>query len=190
MSSKRLSNWWLLTLNGVIAIVYGIIAIFIPGTTVVSLVMYFGIIILIIGLAMLWGAINSIRDSLPYATDLIISLITIIIGALLTFYTSKSLTIFVMIIGSWAALVGAVQFYIATKSDLLPGEKSTLLVNGIITLTFGVILFLNPFQSAAFMVIISGILAFIFGIVLIAISIRLKNVKRFLDKQQEKEGDF
>ena len=89
-----------------------------------------------------------------------------------------------MIIGSWAVLVGIVQLYVATKSGLVPGEKNTLLMNGIITLIFGVILFFNPFASASFLVIISGILAFIFGIVLIAISIRLKNVEKFFEKQR------
>jgi len=183
MNSKPLSNWWLLTLNGVIALLYGIIAIFVPDTTILTIVMYFGIVILIIGVAMLWGAINSIRDSLPYITDLLISLITIAIGALLTFYTSKSLTIFVMIIGSWAVLVGIVQLYLATKAELLPGEKNSLLINGIITLIFGIILFFNPFKTATILVIISGILAFIFGIVLIAMSIRLKNIEKVIGKE-------
>lgn len=95
-----------------------------------------------------------------------------------------------MIIGSWAVLVGVVQLYVATKSELLPGEKNTLLVNGIITLVFGIILFFNPFESAKFLVVISGILAFIFGIVLIAISIRLKNVERFLERQHAKEEEL
>ena len=187
MSSKPLSNWWLLTLNGVIAILYGIIAIFVPDTTILTIVMYFGIVILIIGVAMLWGAINSIRDNLPYITDLLISLITIAIGALLTFYTSKSLTIFVMIIGSWAVLVGIVQLYLATKAELLPGEKNSLLINGIITLIFGIILFFNPFKTATILVIISGILAFIFGIVLIAMSIRLKNIEKVIGKEIQEE---
>lgn len=187
MSSKPLSNWWLLTLNGIIAILYGIIAIFVPDTTILTIVMYFGIVILIIGVAMLWGAINSIRGNLPYITDLVISLITIVIGALLTFYTSKSLTIFVMIIGSWAVLVGIVQLYLATRTELLPGEKNSLLINGIITLIFGVILFFNPFETTKILVVISGILAFIFGIVLIAMSIRLKNIEKVIGKEIQEE---
>lgn len=187
MNSKSLSNWWLLTLNGIIAILYGIIAIFVPDTTILTIVMYFGIVILIIGVAMLWGAINSIRDNLPYITDLLISLITIAIGALLTFYTSKSLTIFVMIIGSWAVLVGIVQLYLATRAELLPGEKNTLLINGIITLIFGVIMFFNPFETATILVVISGILAFVFGIVLIAMSIRLKNIEKVIGKEIQEE---
>lgn len=95
-----------------------------------------------------------------------------------------------MIIGSWAVLIGILQLYMATKPELLAGEKNTLLVNGIITLIFGIILFFNPFETAAFLVVISGILAFIFGIVLIAISIRLKNLERFLEKQHQDEGEL
>ncbi len=184
MSSKPLSNWWLLTLNGIIAILYGIIAIFFQDV-IEKLVMFFGIVILIIGLAMLWGAINSLRDNLPYITDLIISLITIVIGLLLTFYTSESLTIFVTVIGIWAVLVGIVQLYLATKTELLPGEKNTLLINGLITLIFGIILFFNPFKTATILVVISGILAFIIGIVLIAMSIRLKNIEKVIGKETQ-----
>ena len=183
MSLRSLSNWWLLTLNGIIAILYGIIAIFVPDSTILTIVMYFGIVILIIGVAMLWGAINSIRDNLPYAADLAISLITIVIGALLTFYTSKSLTIFVTVIGIWAVLVGVVQLYLATRAELLSGEKNTLLINGLITLIFGIILFFNPFKSATILVVLSGILAFVFGIVLIAMSIRLKNIEKLTGKE-------
>ena len=186
MNSKPLSNWWLLALSGVIAILYGIIAIFFQDI-IKTLVMYFGIIILIIGLAMLWGAINSLRDNLPYAADLATSIITILIGVLLTFLTSETLTIFVIIIGTWAILVGVVQLYLATRAELLPGEKNTLLINGIITLIFGVIMFIDPFETGKILVVISGILAFVFGIVLIAMSIRLKNIEKVISKEIQEE---
>ena len=178
MSSKHLTNWWLLTLNGIIAIVYGIIAVVVPDTTVLTIVLYFGIVIFIIGLAMLWGAIKNIKAHLPYVADLISSIITIVVGVLLTFYTSKSLTIFVMIIGVWAIVVAAVQFYLATRPDFIPSEKNTFWINGTIALIFGIILFFNPFATAKFLVVISGILAFIIGIVLIMMSVRLKNLEK------------
>ena len=178
MSSKSLTNWWLLTLNGIIAIVYGIIAVIVPETTVLTIVMYFGIVILIIGLAMLWGAIKNIKAKLPYAADLISSLVTIIVGVLLTFYTSKSLTIFVMIIGVWAILVAIVQFYLATRPDFIPSEKNTFWINGAIALIFGIILFFNPFAIANILVVISGILAFIIGVILISMSVRLRNLEK------------
>ncbi|NOY51433.1 MAG: hypothetical protein GXO88_12845 [Chlorobi bacterium] len=176
MSSQTLNNWMVLTFNGIIAILYGLMAMFVPQTTLLTIVMYFGIVMLIIGLAMLFGVVNNMKNKMPYAADMAISIITIIIGALLTFYTQKSLGIFVVVIGSWAILLGALQLYLLVKHHYGKGTKNTLLVNGIITLVFGIILFFNPFQSAAVLVTISGILAFIFGVILISISIKVKNL--------------
>ena len=177
MAMRTLNNWMVLTLNGVIAILYGLLSMFVPETTLLTIVMYFGIVILIIGVAMLIGVVNNMKNNLPYAGDMIITIITIIIGALLTFYTQRSLEIFVIVIGSWALLLGALQIYLLLKFEHSKGTKNTLLINGIITISFGVILFFNPFQAAAFMVTLSGILAFIIGIILISLSIKFKNLQ-------------
>lgn len=151
-------------------------AMFVSELTLISIVMYFGIVIMIIGLAMLFGVVNNMKNNLPYAGDMSISIITIVIGALLTFYTQKSLQIFVIVIGSWAILLGALQIYLLMKSSFSKGTKNVLLINGLITLAFGTLLFFNPFESARYLVIISGILAFILGVILIAVSIKFKNL--------------
>ncbi len=193
MKTSLVNNWWLLSLNGVIAILYGLMAIFVPSGTLLTIVMYFGIVILIIGVSMLIGAINSARNQLPYMSDLISSVLTIAIGALLTFYTQKSLEIFVIVVGSWAILLGIFQLYIMSRMDKTSGSKNTLLINGLITLAFGVVLFLNPFASAAFMVVVSGVLAFIVGIILIALSVKLRNFEKSIvedvDYEEEIEED-
>lgn len=170
------NNWWVLTFNGIIALMYGLLAMFVPQATILTIVMYFGIIILVFGGAMLFGVVNNMKNNQPYAADMSISIVTIIIGGLLTFYTQKSLEIFVIVVGSWAILLGVLQLFLLTKTHYSKGTKNILLGNGLITLVFGVILFFNPFQSAAFLVTLSGILAFIFGVILISISIKFKNL--------------
>jgi len=75
------NNWWVLTFNGIIALMYGLLAMFVPQATILTIVMYFGIIVLIIGAAMLFGVVNNMKNKQPYAADMSISLITIIIGA-------------------------------------------------------------------------------------------------------------
>ncbi len=187
MSSRSLGNWRTLTFSGIIAILYGLLAVIVPDTTVTTMVMYFGIILLIIGLAMLWGAVSNIRAHLPYVTDLISSVITIIIGVLLTFYTAKSLTIFVIIIGAWAVIMAILQLYLATRPEFIPSEKNTFLINGLISLVFGIILFFNPFETAQFLVVISGILAFIIGVVLIYMSVKLKNIEKTIVEELPEE---
>jgi len=176
MVHNNFGNWTTLAFNGIIAILYGILAIFVPETTLLTIVMYFGIVILIIGLAMLFGVVNNMKNKQPYAADMAISIVTIIIGALLTFYSQKTLEIFVIVIGSWAILLGILQLYLLTQSVFSKGTKNTFLINGLLTLAFGVILFFNPFASASIMLMLSGILAFVFGIILISVSMKVKNL--------------
>ncbi len=176
MKQNNNGNWWTLAFNGIIAILYGLLAIFVSEKTLLAIVMYFGIVILIIGAAMLFGVINNMKNKQPYAADMAISIITLIIGGLLTFYTQRSLEIFVIVIGSWAILLGIFQLYLLSNKNFTKSTKNTFLINGLLTLAFGVILFFNPFESATIMLMFSGILAFVFGIILIAISMKVKNL--------------
>ncbi len=181
MKSNPFSNWWTLAFNGIIALLYGILAIFIPGDTILTIITWFGIVILIVGGAMLVGVINNIRNNLPYVTDLIWTLVTIAIGAVLSFYTQRSIEIFVIIIGIWALLMGAMQLYIMSKLERGDSSKNTFLINGIVTIIFGVILFFNPFTSAKALLILTGVMAFIIGVVMIIISLKMKNLSNELE---------
>jgi len=177
METKFFSKWGLLATNGIIALIFGALAIFLPGPTLLTVVTYFGIVILLLGVAMLIAVINNIRHQLSYAIDLVETVFLLIIGFLLTFYSQKSLQVFVIIIGSWAVLLGLLQLILSFKIDPGLSNKRTLLINGGISLIFGVILFFNPFQAAKFLLVISGILAIFMGIVLIAVAVKMKNFK-------------
>ena len=176
--SKR---WATLAANGVIAIIFGVLAIFIPGPTLITLVTYFGIVILILGVAMLIGVIMNIRNGLGYGTDLAEAVVLIIIGSLLSFYTRQSLSVFVVVIGSWAILIGLLQLFFAFQVAPEMNGKNTLLINAGLTLLFGIVLFFNPFQAAVFVLVLTGILAIAVGIILIVLAIKMKNFFKGLE---------
>jgi uncharacterized membrane protein HdeD (DUF308 family) len=182
MNSNPFSNWWSIAINGVIALLYAVLAIFIPGETILTIIIWFGIIVLIIGIAMLIGVINNIRSKRPYGTDLIWAILTIAIGTILTVYTQRSIEIFVIIIGLWALLIGGIQLYLMTKLDVSDKGKNTFLINGILTIIFGVVLFFNPFTSAKALLILTGIIAFIMGILMIVIAIKMKGLSKQIDR--------
>jgi uncharacterized membrane protein HdeD (DUF308 family) len=175
METRLFNSWSLLAINGVIAILFGVMALFIPGTLLLTLVTYFGIVILLLGISMLVGVILNIKNDLPYGVDLVESIIILAIGVLFTFYTKTSLEVFVIVIGSWALLIGAGQLFFAFKINPELSSKNTLLVNGAISLIFGFILFFNPFEAAAFLLVISGILSLVMGTILIVIALKMKN---------------
>ncbi|HDO27626.1 MAG TPA: hypothetical protein ENH02_05865 [Bacteroidetes bacterium] len=177
MKSNLFSNWWSFTVSGIIALLYALLAFYNPGE-LSKIIGFFGIIILIAGIAMLIGTISNIKNKQPYAADLIWSILTIAAGGILTFYTTQAVKIFVIIVGIWAILIGAIQFYIMTKLDTEDKSRNTFLISGIITIVFGVILFFNPFQAAKFLLLLTGVLSFIIGILLIALSIKMKSLSK------------
>ncbi len=176
MNSNTYSiNWWVLAFNGVIALLFGLMAIFAPEDTLKVIVMYFGIIMLIIGIAMLFGVYSSMKNKLKYGTDLVSALITIALGVVLAFFTEKSLEIFVIVVGIWAIMLGVGQLLIMSTVQS-KGDKQFLLFSSLFTIAFGVLLFFNPFASASIFVILIGIMAAIIGIVLISFAFKLKNL--------------
>jgi len=187
MNSNSLVNWWVFTLNGIIALLYGLLAIFAPSDTLQVIIMYFGIVVLIIGVAILIGAISNSRRGYPYGSDLFSAIIAMLIGGVLTFYTTAAVKIFMFIVGGWALLLGIAQLYLLLNEELNPGSKKTLLINALITLGFGVLLFFTPLESASVLVVLSGIMAFVIGIMLIVFGLQLKNM--FVEYEEVDEGN-
>lgn len=168
-------NWWVLAFNGLIALLFGLMAIFAPLNTLHVIIMYFGIIMMIVGIAMLFGVYSSMKNKLNYGADLISALITIGLGVVLAFFTGKALEIFVIVVGIWAIMLGIGQLIIMSSLEG-KGDKRFLLFSGLFTLIFGILLFFNPFAMASIFLVIVGIMAVIIGLVLISFAFKLKNL--------------
>jgi len=175
-SNTYTNNWWVLAFNGIIALLFGLMAIFAPLDTLHIIITYFGIIMMIVGIAMLFGVYSSMKNKLSYGSDLISALITIGLGIVLAFFTGKALEIFVIVIGIWAIMLGIGQLIIMSSLQG-KGDKKFLLFTGLFTLVFGALLFFNPFTMASIVLLIVGAMAVIIGLVLISFAFKLKNLQ-------------
>ncbi|HJN05808.1 MAG TPA: DUF308 domain-containing protein [Bacteroidales bacterium] len=169
-------NWSVLAFNGLIALLFGLMAIFSPLDTLKVIIMYFGIVMIIVGIAMMFGVYSSMKNKLNYGTDLISTIVTIGLGVVLSFFTEKTLEIFVFIVGIWAILLGIGQLIIMASLET-KGDKRFLLYSGLFTIIFGILLFFNPFALASVFVVIIGVMSIIIGIVLISFAFKLKNLQ-------------
>ncbi len=169
------SNWWVLVFNGIIALLFGLLAVFAPIDTLKVVIMYFGIIMLIVGVSILFGVYSNMKNKRNYGTDLISAIITIALGAVLTFFTEKTLEIFVIVIGIWAVMLGIGQLIIMSVL-ITRGDRNFMLYSGIFTLLFGILMFFNPFTMASIVITLVGIMSVIIGFVLITFAFKLKNL--------------
>lgn len=179
MENKLRHYRWTLLINGFIALLFGLFALFVPETATKTIAVYFGIVLIVGGVVGIVAAARNMKLDKPYMSSLVSSIISTVIGILVLIYTSQSLQIFVVIIGIWAIILGLMQLIIAI--NLLKGKrKNMLLINSMITILFGLILFFNPFTSAVALVFLVGAMAVIFGGILLYFAFSLKSIEEEL----------
>lgn len=166
-----------LLINGIIAILFSSLALFLPVTTIKTLVVYFGILLLLGGIGGIIVSIQNMKGNKPYISALVSSIVSVVMAIIIIFNTRLSLEIFAIIFGIWALVIGAVQLFIALKL-LEPGTNRKLLVsNSVATLIFGLLLFLNPFGSIVALVYIVGALALLVGGILLFFSFSIRSAE-------------
>jgi uncharacterized membrane protein HdeD (DUF308 family) len=160
----------LLVINGIIAFLFGLFAIFAPLETAKTIALYFGLILIgasVVGIIISVKKINQ-KQLIPY--NLLSSVLSLIIGIFIVVYTKKSLELFTIIVGIWAILIAVLQIVILIQIIKRSVYRKVMIFNSIITLIFGIILFTNPLES------IAGALAIVFGSILIYIAIKIKSL--------------
>jgi len=175
MENSKLTNWLFPGMNGALAIVFGLIAIIFPSITLVVLAIYFAISILIGGLLLCIGALQMRNQVAGWPSQMFEGIVGILLGIVILSKPELSVTVFVAIVGIWAILMGFFFLYMYIRRKLPHFEKGFLLVVGVLSLVFGLLIALNPFQSSRFIVVLIGLYAIAYGLFSIINGRRLYN---------------
>lgn len=170
-------NWWVLLINGIIALILGLFAIFSPEGVLVTLAKYFGFLIILAGIILGIGGFRKIQKKEHYLWLLVEAVIIIILGAIILLYTEETLTIFAIIMGVWAISMAVLQFILLASIKDEVQNKNIILINAVITLAIGVILFFNPFSGLKIFTILVGIAALVMGVLMIMVAFNVKKVQ-------------
>jgi uncharacterized membrane protein HdeD (DUF308 family) len=145
---------------GLVALAVGVLALFFPQTVVVTLVVLFGIALLIVGVLRLATAASSewLQGS-ARKTNSIIGILAITIGAVMLFFPLLAAATLVILIGLGLLIYGIGRIIVgATGGNLHGGLRALLIIIGIIIVAFSLIVIFFPIYSYAVFVSISFIL--------------------------------
>jgi uncharacterized membrane protein HdeD (DUF308 family) len=177
METRRFKNWWFLAVNGLIFTLFGALILFFTQEFIKTLLLYFGIVMLVGGVVMLVAGINNIRRDKSAGMLLAESIVAIAIGIALIFFPEASVALFLIMIGIWAIIIGIIQLVIIVNAKGVISGKNLMLLNGLLTIALGAVLLFNPFQWAIILVKIIGAFAAIFGILLVYFAFVLRRIK-------------
>jgi uncharacterized membrane protein HdeD (DUF308 family) len=168
--------WWAFVLRGLAAIIFGILAYVWPGITLTALVLLFGAYALWDGVFALIGAFRSQGDR---RWSLILEGIVGIAAGLLTFLWPGAATFALLyIIAGWAVVTGILEIIAAIRlREVIEGEW-LLLLSGLLSVLFGIVIAFWPAAGLLAITWIIGAYAVAFGILLVVLGFRLRNLRR------------
>lgn len=172
-------SWWMLLLRGIAAIVFSILTFANPGLSLATLVLFFGAYALVDGA---FGAVTAIRarhDRDDWGLLLLGGLVGIGVGVLTLFYspviTAVALLFYVAV---WAVAMGVLEVVTAIRLRKVIQGEWLLGLAGIASVVLGVVLMARPAAGAlTLMWAIAGYAAGL-GVVLVALSFRVRSFAR------------
>jgi uncharacterized membrane protein HdeD (DUF308 family) len=176
METKGYRNWWMMAVNGLIAIIFGLILLFLTKDDIEKFAFYFGIIIFIGGILLVFSAIRNIRNDKGGLMIMLEAVATLAIGAIIMLSPANSLKLFLMLIGIWALVIGIIQLVILINFKGNLASKNMLMVSALVTLALGVFLFFDPLTFAVFVAKVMGVIFALVGILMVYFSFLLRKV--------------
>jgi uncharacterized membrane protein HdeD (DUF308 family) len=166
-------HWWVLTLRGLVAVLFGLLAFAWPGMTLVVLIVLFGAYAVVDGVL---GILAALRGDTDHRLAMLLEgVVSVVAGVVAFVWPGLTALVLAYIIAFWAILTGVLEIVAAVRLRRVIHNEWALLVGGALSVLFGVVVAAAPGAGALALVWLIGAYAVVFGIMLIAVSWRLRS---------------
>jgi uncharacterized membrane protein HdeD (DUF308 family) len=167
-------NWWALAIRGVAAIIFGLLALLLPGVTLAALILLFAAYALVDGIFNLVAALRGHTGERPRWLLTVEGLASIAAGIVAFALPGLTALVLVYVIAVWALITGVLEVVAAIRlRDEIPNEW-WLVASGVLSVVFGLLLVIAPGAGVLALVLWVGAYAIVFGALLIGLAFRLR----------------
>ena len=173
-SRDNAASWWVLALRGLVAILFGLAALFWPGLILVVLIVLFGLYALIDGVLAVIAAFRSSGQGMRRPLLLIEGAIGILFGLLALFWPGLTALALLYFVAFWVILSGISRIAMAIMLRREIENEWAMGLSGALSLILGIILILLPGAGLLAYTWLIGLLALALGIALIYYAFRVR----------------
>jgi uncharacterized membrane protein HdeD (DUF308 family) len=166
--------WWLLILRGVVALLFGIMAIISVEFTLLFLVYLFGAYVLLDGIMEIIVSLQERRSSSAWLAVFLIGIVGIVVGVLSFIHPGNVALLIFYLIAAWLIIAGFFELISALLRAR--GTEWWSIIGGILSIIVGIIFVLHPTSSILSIVWLLGVFALVYGIIQIVRAIRLRSL--------------
>lgn len=173
MISVLVRNWWAFVIRGVLAILFGAIALFTPAVTMLSLVIVFAAYAATDGVFAIVSAVRAAKEGERWSLLALEGVAGIVAGIAAVMWPGLTVAFFIALIAVWALVTGGFLLAASFRLDADHG-RWWLALGAIASLVYGALLVIAPMIGALVLTWWIGTYALVFGIAQIAVALRLR----------------
>jgi uncharacterized membrane protein HdeD (DUF308 family) len=170
--------WIWSIVRGIIAIIFGILALVWPLGTAVALAILVGIFAVVDGVIDIIDAIR-FRGSAGVGFRIFLGICSLLFGILVLVWPHISLAVLAVLVAIWSILIGALQI-IANVGLRRESGRSWVwgVIAGAIGVIFGILVLIWPKAGVVTLIWLLGIWALVFGVLLIVLGFQLRKASQ------------
>ncbi|BCX04231.1 MAG: hypothetical protein KatS3mg053_2169 [Candidatus Roseilinea sp.] len=182
MRSVIRKTWWVPLIQGIAAVIIGVLLLTNPATTLIAIALFLGAFWLVGGIFDIIGAFTRRDGDRGWFWPLVAGLISVIAGLLLLSQPIAGAIILpvtlAILIGAGAIVSGIFNIIWAIRARNEIQGEGWLILWGVISILLGIYVLANPGASAVALVLVIAILAMVGGIAMVISSFRLRGIAR------------
>jgi uncharacterized membrane protein HdeD (DUF308 family) len=156
-------------LAGLVMIVLGILLLAMPGASLKTVIYLFGIMVIVYGLMRIVAGLRGHMES--KSAGVVGGLFAIILGIMILAWPELSALTLIYLIGGWAIVTGVVDIGGAFVSKEGGAHRVWMIIVGLVSVVFGLILFFNPGDGGLALLWLIGIYLLVVGFLRIIVGI-------------------
>ncbi len=167
-------TWWMFALRGAVAMLFGVLALVWPGLTLLWLVALFAAYALLGGGASVVGAFQSRKSDDHWWLALLLGLVSLGAGVIAILHPALTALVLVLLMGANAIATGVLDIALAIRLRKAIRGEWLLVLAGIVSIVFGVLVFLFPGAGALALVWLISVYAIASGVLLLIVAFQLR----------------
>lgn len=171
-------NWWALALRGGVAVLFGIYAVIHPFAAAATLALIFGVFALVDGALNVVAGLRQREHGGPWGGLLFAGALAIAAGALTLWYPLATAAFLLYVIAAWAIVTGVGQIIAAVRLRRELRGEWLLILSGVLSVLFGLVLLAAPAAGVLVVATWIGAYAVFAGVLLLVLAFRLRGAAR------------
>jgi uncharacterized membrane protein HdeD (DUF308 family) len=167
--------WWLVLLRGILAILFGLFALFAPGTALLALVFVFGAYAILDGVTALALGIRNRKEDQHWVWHLVQGVVSVLAGIIAFVWPGVTVLAILFVIAFWSIVGGIAEIVESFMMRKRGGDGwGWVLAAGIVSVLFGIVLLVWPGAALITLLWLVGVWAIVFGVIIIVWGVRLR----------------